>query len=718
MCVFTSRLSLLLIPLLSLPLPLREPAAEIGGMVERTPSADTSAQSPSQDAVAEEARELREAIRHHDYLYHAEGKPEISDADYDSLFRRLQAIENSYPELSSEDSPTLRVGAPPRRDLPTVPHTVPMLSLDSTHDPDELRRFDERIRKGLEGGDVEYLLEPKLDGVSIELVYEGGVLSRAVTRGNGAEGEGVTENVRTIASVPLRLRDSRRPIPQFLAVRGEVLMTLRAFEGLNQSLLEEGSEPYANPRNAAAGAIRQLDSSITASRPLDCLAYDILAVEGVAFTSDIEGIRALTEWGFRIPERVELVRTVGEILAYHARYGRDRDELDYEIDGIVVKVNELEARADLGSTSRHPRWAFAFKFEPRKEVTRIDRIVVQVGRTGVLTPVALLRPVDVGGVTVSRATLHNREELERKDIREGDLVRVQRAGDVIPQVIEVLPEVDRIRSKPFAMPERCPNCGAAVEIRGPFTVCPDRFGCSAQLKGRIVHFGSRNALDIEGLGAETAALLVDRGLVHELADLFDLVPTQLESLPGFALRSSEKLVSGIQARRTTELRRFLFGLGIPEVGVAVARDLALHFRDMATLRLADAAALQAVPGIGPRMAEQILEFFSDERNDRAIGAVLDRLESLTVPESVAGGGPLAGRTFVFTGGLESMTRSRAKRLVEEAGGRVTSAVSGETDWLVAGEGSGSKRKKAEELGVVVLDERRFLELLDESTPGA
>jgi len=687
-------------------------------MAQRTPAADTSAEHLSPDALAEEARELRAAIRHHDYLYHAEGTPEISDAEYDGLFRRLQEIEQSYPELRSEDSPTLRVGAPPRDDLPAVPHTVPMLSLDSTHDPDELRRFDERIRKGLEGGDVEYLLEPKLDGVSIELVYEEGILARAVTRGNGTEGEGVTENVRTIGSVPLRLSDTRRPVPEFLAVRGEVLMTLRAFEELNQSLLEEGGEPYANPRNAAAGAIRQLDSSITASRPLDCLAYDILAVEGVAFDSDIEGIRALTDWGFRIPERVEVVRTVGEILAYHAHYGRDRDELDYEIDGIVAKVNDLEARADLGSTSRHPRWAFAFKFEPRKEVTRIDRIVVQVGRTGVLTPVALLRPVDVGGVTVSRATLHNREELERKDIREGDLVRVQRAGDVIPQVVEVLPELDRVRSEPFAMPEHCPNCGAAVEVRGPFTVCPDRFGCSAQLKGRIVHFGSRNALDIEGLGAETAALLVDRGLVHELADLFDLVPAQLESLPGFALRSSEKLVSGIQARRTTELRRFLFGLGIPEVGVAVARDLALHFRDIGSLRLADETALQAVPGIGPRMAEQILGFFADERNDRAIGAVLDRLEALTVPEVGNAAGPLAGKTFVFTGGLDSMTRSRAKRLVEEAGGRVTSSVSGETDWLVAGEGSGSKRKKAGELGVGILDERGFLELLDAFAPEA
>ncbi len=663
------------------------------------------------DRAAAEAEALREAVRRHDQLYYAEGAPEISDAEYDRLFRRLRELEEVFPEIVTPDSPTLRVGAPPREDLPTIPHTVPMLSLDSAIDPGELVRFDERVRKGLEGAEVEYLLEPKLDGVSIELVYEDGVLVRAVTRGDGRQGEGVTENARTIASVPLRLREDRLPVPPLLAVRGEVLMTLAAFEELNQRLLEEGGEPFANPRNATAGALRQLDSTITATRPLDALAYDVLAVEGMSFATDLEGVRALEAWGFRLPERVELARRVEEILAYHERFARDRDALDYEIDGIVVKLNDLEARADLGSTSRHPRWAFALKFEPRKEVTRIDRIAVQVGRTGVLTPVALLRPVDVGGVTVSRATLHNREELERKDIREGDLVRVQRAGDVIPQVVEVIVEEGRDRGEPFRMPESCPNCGTPVVVRGPFTLCPDRFGCSAQLKGRIVHFASRHALDIEGLGAETAALLVDQELVRELADLFSLTPDRLLPLPGFARRSSEKLVEGIQARRRTELSRFLFGLGIPEVGVSVAGDLARHFRTFTALREAGEEELQAIRGIGPRMSEQIRAFLGDERNDRAIRAVLREMEELSVPEESAGEGPFAGKAVVFTGGLESMTRSRARRMVEEAGGRVTSSVSGETDWVVAGPGSGSKLRKAEQLGVPVLDEEGFLALL-------
>jgi len=371
----------------------------------------------------EEILALREEIRRHNYLYYVEAVPEISDAEYDRLYRRLRALEEAHPDLVTPDSPTQRVGAEPRSDLPTISHAAPMLSLDSTKEEEELRRFDERVRKAVDGT-VEYLLEPKLDGASLELVYEDGILVRAVTRGNGEEGEGVTENVKTIPSVPLRLRDVDRPVPPFLSVRGEVLMYLSAFESLNQKLMEEGADPFANPRNAAAGALRQLDPRITAQRPLDLLAYDILAAEEVELREDREVIQALREWGLRTPERVELVSDAEGILAYHRRFHRDRDELDYEIDGIVIKLNDLDARESMGVTSRHPRWALAFKFEPRKEVTRIERIAVSVGRTGVITPVALLLPVEVGGVTVSRASLHNREELARKDVRQGDLVRV------------------------------------------------------------------------------------------------------------------------------------------------------------------------------------------------------------------------------------------------------------------------------------------------------
>ncbi|MEX0842865.1 MAG: NAD-dependent DNA ligase LigA, partial [Gemmatimonadota bacterium] len=411
-----------------------------------------------------------------------------------------------------------------------------------------VQRFDERVRKAVDSGEVTYILEPKLDGASIELVYEEGRLVRGVTRGNGREGEGVTENVRTIRSVPLRLSSRERPPPAFLSIRGEILMRLSDFEDLNARLVEGGAEPFANPRNAAAGALRQLDPGATAERPLRCIAYDVLDVRGASFRTDREVLSALRDWGLPTPERVEAVDSVEGILAYHSGFDRDRDELDYEIDGVVIKVDDLDDRVDLGTTSRHPRWALAFKFEPRKEVTRIERIAVSVGRTGVLTPLALLRPVDVGGVTVSRATLHNREEIERKDIREGDTVRVQRAGDVIPQVVEVI-EGEGPRGEPFRMPDVCPNCQTPVETRGPFTLCPNRFECSAQLKGRLVHFASRHALDIEGLGEETAALLVDRGLVSEPADLFDLTAEDLLPLPGFADVSAGKLAAAIATRR-------------------------------------------------------------------------------------------------------------------------------------------------------------------------
>lgn len=681
-------------------------------MSQENPSLDFNPEEIDQEEARKAAEALREEIRHHNYLYYVEARPEISDAQYDELYRRLQRLEEAHPSLVTPDSPTQRVGAEPRDDLPTVAHTAPMLSLDSTKDEAELRRFDERVRKAL-GEEVTYLVEPKLDGASLELVYEGGLLTRAVTRGNGTEGEGVTENVKTIPSVPLRLREAERPAPPFLAIRGEVLMSLSAFEALNEKLMAEGIDPFANPRNAAAGALRQLDSRITAQRPLELLAYDILAVDGAEFSRDADAVQALRAWGLKTPERVELLSDVEEILAYHGAFRDDRDLLDYEIDGIVIKVNDLDAREDMGVTSRHPRWALAFKFEPRKEVTRIERIAVSVGRTGVITPVALLLPVEVGGVTVSRATLHNREELVRKDVREGDLVRVQRAGDVIPQVVERVEEEGRERAPEFRMPEACPACGTPVIIQGPFTVCPNRFGCPAQLKKRIVHFGSRGALDIEGLGEETANLLVDRGLIRELADLFDLDPEALRELPGFAELSANNLVSAVEARKRVELRRFLFGLGIPEVGEAVARDLAQHFRSLEAIREADRDSLEAVEGIGPKMSELIVDFWKEEQNARAIDAVLARGMELLVPEG-AGAAPLEGKKFVFTGSLERLTRSQAKKVVEGAGGKAVSSVSTETDYVVAGPGAGSKLDRAQEMGVTVWSEEEFLAFLEEA----
>ncbi|MFQ5537659.1 MAG: NAD-dependent DNA ligase LigA [Gemmatimonadota bacterium] len=659
------------------------------------------------DAARKEAEFLRKELHRHNYLYYVKAQPEISDEEYDRLFRRLLAIEAAYPQLLTPDSPTQRVGAEPQDEFETVPHLAPMLSLDSTQEADDVRRFHERVRKALgEGRAPSYVLEPKLDGASIELVYENGVLVRGVTRGNGRVGEDVTPNIRTIPSVPLRLREEERAVPPRLAVRGEVMMFIPDFEAFNAALAEKGQELYASPRNCAAGSIRQLDPRVTASRKLHVFVYDILLVEGVGFATDREGLEALAAWGFRIPERVEAATTVEEIFRYHEAFRRDRDDLEYEIDGIVIKLDELDAREAMGMTSHHPRWALAYKFEPRKEVTRIEKIGVQVGRTGVLTPVAFLLPVVVGGVTVSRASLHNREELKRKDIREGDLVRVQRAGDVIPQVVEVVSREGK-RALPFKMPDHCPACGTPVVIEGPRTICPNRFGCPAQLRGRIVHFGAREALDIEGLGEETAALLVDRGLVKELAELYDLTPEQLMELPGFAEKSAKKLVEAIQASKRPELRRFLVALGIPEVGVTVARDLALHFRDFDRIRRANQEALEEVPGIGPKMSEAITGFFADERIAAAVQAILDRgVEPVPPEEPEREELPDAG-SAVFTGTLP-VPRSVAQEAWMRVGGRVVSSVSRKTDYVVAGEDPGSKYTKAQELGIPILDWKGFV----------
>ena len=677
--------------------------------------------------VRHRADRLRAEIRRHDRLYHVENRPEISDGAYDRLFRELQAIEEEFPHLLTPDSPTQRVGADPLSELPVVRHVVAMLSLDSSESEEDLRRFDERVCKAVDGP-VEYLVEPKLDGSSLEVVYVDGVLDRAVTRGNGVEGEGVTENARTIPSVPLRLHAGRDPlpIPSLLAVRGEVLMYLSSFEELNRTRVEAGLEPYANPRNAAAGALRQLDSRITRTRPLEFFAFDILDVrwtasgtgdgeasateEAMGFDTDEQAVEALRGWGLRLPDRTRRVADIDEAIAYHGEFARDREDLDYEIDGVVLKLNALAPRAALGSTSHHPRWAFAFKFAPRQEVTRLERITVQVGRTGKLTPLALLRPVEVGGVTVSRASLHNREELERKDVRAGDLVRIQRAGDVIPQVVERVEEPGRARGEPFPMPEECPRCGAAVVEEGPFVVCSNRLGCPAQLERGIEHFVSRGGLDIEGLGSETVALLVGEGLVRQPADLFDLTPDDLLELEGFAETRSRKLAAAIQSAKKTELARFIYGLGIPEVGATVARVLAAEFpdQDLTSLRKATAERLEEVEGIGPIMSEKITGFFNDDARAASVDGILSKGFDL-IPPPERESGRRDGESVVFTGRLKSVTRSEAKKRVENRGDRVVSSVSSRTGYLVKGEKPGSKADKAEKLGVTVLDEEAFLE---------
>jgi DNA ligase (NAD+) len=670
----------------------------------------------TREKAAERIAKLRSQIRHHDYLYYVEDRPAVSDEEYDRLYRGLVALEEEFPDLVAEDSPTQRVAGQPLGSFPTIEHAAPMLSLESDQSEASLRRFDERVRKGLGADfDVEYVLEPKLDGLSVELVYRDGVLLQASTRGDGRKGEGITANVRTIPSVPLRLRDGKRPAPSFLAVRGEIIMFSAAFDKLNEKLIAEGKEPFANPRNAAAGCVRQLDPQITAARPLHLYAYDILAFDGEGLESQWEVLAALRGWGLKVNERTQKARTADEILAYHAGLEACRDDLGYEIDGVVIKLNDLAARQDLGWTSRHPRWAFAYKFPPRKEVTRILSIMPSVGRTGVVTPVAIMLPVEIGGVTVSRATLHNREEVARKDVREGDRVRIQRAGDVIPQVIERIDEPDRERAPEWRMPATCPSCGTPLTERGPFTVCPNSFECPAQLAGRIVHFASRDALDIEGLGDETAKLFVAKGLVRQLPDLFEIRPEQLIELEGFAQKSANKLVDALKKTASgAELPRFLYGLGIPEVGVAVARDLARHFGTFARLRAADDEALQEVSGVGPRMAEQITSFFGEPKNAAILAELAVKVhlvETEASKEEPASVKPLAGQKWVFTGGLSHIARRDAQALVESLGARATGSVSKSTDVVVVGEDAGSKADDARKLGIRTMNEEEFLAFL-------
>ncbi|MFW6088794.1 MAG: NAD-dependent DNA ligase LigA [Gemmatimonadota bacterium] len=670
----------------------------------------------NEKAAHTRVEELRALIRRHDRAYYLEDRPVVSDAEYDRLFAELRELEAAHPDLVTPDSPTQRVGGEPLEKFETVEHDAPMLSLDSSQDEEALRRFDERIRNFLGEERIAYVVEPKLDGLSIELVYERGVFLRAATRGDGVRGEDVTANVRTIPSLPLRLIEGSREVPDRLALRGEVVIPTAAFAELNERLINEGKEPFANPRNSAAGSIRQLDPGLAAARPLGVFVYDVLAAGGPAFGSQVEVRGALETWGLPLADRVELVHGVDEILAYFGGLEADRDDLPVEVDGCVIKVNDIPARAELGTTSHHPRWAFAFKFAPRVEVTRILSIVPSVGRTGVVTPIAFMEPVQIGGVTVSRANLHNPEEVARKDIREGDLVRVQRAGDVIPQVVERLEEDGRERGEPFRMPEVCPSCGTELVPIGPKIFCPNSFGCAAQLAGRIKHFASRIGLDIEGLGEETARQFVAEGVVERLPDIFELTTDRLVELEGFAETSARNLVDAIERASHTELARLLYGLGIPEVGATVARGLADHFRTIEAVRAADAEALAEVDGIGPLMAGRIREFFDEPHNAENLDRILENL-SIAEVERPAAGGALADRTFVFTGGLASMTRPEARERVEALGARVTGSVSRNTDYVVAGDDPGSKLEKAERLGVTVLDEQAFIELLSATEAG-
>ena len=655
---------------------------------------------------------LRREIRRHDYLYYVKDRPEISDNAYDCLFKELSDLEAAHPELVTDDSPTQRVGGAPLSELGKVSHERPMLSLDSIVDHEDVAAFDQRMKRELETEQVEYTVEPKFDGLSVELVYERGRFVRGATRGDGATGEDITLNLRTIRSLPLHLQESAHP-PDHLAVRGEVYMRLADFHALNRSITECGEEAFANPRNAAAGSLRQLDSRITASRPLVVTCYEIMTQSQPLLKSHWDELEALARWGLPIPGHRRRCATIEEVFSFHRETEQIRDALPYEIDGLVVKVNRRDWQDRLGYKSRSPRWAIAFKFAPRKEVTVVEGIAVSVGRTGTLTPLALLRPVEVGGVTISRATLHNADEVARKDIRVGDTVKVERAGDVIPAVAERIPIPGETRSAPFTMPSHCPVCGSAVGREGAYYYCTGQASCVAQLKGAIEHFASKQALNIEGLGKKTVAQLVDRGLVRNLADLFRLTHEQLLSLDGFADRSATLLIDAIKSSATVSLDRFLMGLGIRQVGQHIAKVLASEFGTLDAIMEADEERLQAVNEIGPEIAASLTSYFR-ELSNRNVIAELRRLGVVIVErprESNEQPLPFTGKTFVFTGGLDRFTRDEASHAVERLGASVSSSVSKRTSYVVAGHDPGSKFDQAQKLNVRVLTEAEFEELL-------
>ncbi|HKO31997.1 MAG TPA: NAD-dependent DNA ligase LigA [Nitrospiraceae bacterium] len=655
---------------------------------------------------------LRDEIRRHDYLYYVKDRPEISDSQYDHLFRQLLELEQAHPELVTPDSPSQRVGAPPLEELVKVPHEQPMLSLDSIVDQREVQAFDQRMTRELETLSVEYSAEPKFDGLSVELVYDHGILTRGATRGDGTTGEDVTVNVRTIRSLPLQLH-AQSGLPDHLVVRGEVYMRLDDFQALNRRITERGDDAFANPRNAAAGSLRQLDSTITATRPLVVTCYEIMAISTPIPPTHWDELERLARWGLPVPTHRRLCASIDEVIAFHHEMESMRDQLPYEIDGVVVKVNRRDWQSRLGTKSRSPRWAIAYKFLPRKEITLVQDIVVSVGRTGTLTPVALLKPVEVGGVTISRATLHNADEVMRKDIRVGDTVKVERAGDVIPAIAERVLIDGEQRSDPFCMPDHCPVCGSKVGREGAYFYCTGQLVCGAQLKGAIEHFASKHALNIEGLGKKTVAQLVDEGLVRSLANLYHLTKTDLLRLEGFADRSATLLLQSIADSKTVPLHRFLMGLGIRQVGQHIAKVLAREFGSLDDIMSADRERFQQIREIGPEISESLAVYWSEPHNREIIAQL--RESGVQVAPGMATGdrrkSPLAGKTFVFTGGLDHFSRDGAQQAVEAAGARVSSSVSKKTSYLVVGRDPGSKLDQARTLGVAILTEQEFAALI-------
>jgi len=662
--------------------------------------------------VVSRIKELREQLHYHNYRYYVLDEPVVSDAEYDRLLLELEQLEEEYPELVIPDSPTQRVGAAPLDKFESVRHRQPMLSLENAFSEAEAREFDARLKRFLRTAEeFHYVVEPKMDGCAVELVYEQGRFTVGSTRGDGIRGENVTQNLKTIHTIPLQMLGESAPVPELLEVRGEVYMDLEEFEKLNKDRLDRGEAAFANPRNAAAGSLRQLDPAITASRPLKIYCYGVGEVKGASFKTHWEVLESLKKWGFRVNPLIETCRGIDAAIAYHHRIEHQRHGLPYEIDGVVVKVDSLALQERLGAKARSPRWALAYKFAATQETTRVLNIVVNVGRTGAVTPMAVMEPVEVGGVTVSRATLHNEDEVARKDVRVGDTILVQRAGDVIPEVVKVIPEERPPGAEPFQMPKNCPVCDTElVRPEGEkVTRCPNP-DCFGALTRGIMHFASKAGMDIDGLGEKIILQLVNVGLVKDVSDLYHLTEGDLVPLERFAEKSAQNIVNAIQGSKNPPFWRLINALGIRFVGEATAQLLAQHFQTLKGLMEASEEDLLQVEGVGPQVAGSIREYFQNPRNRELIDKLKDAGVQEKPPEPRTAG-PLEGKTFVFTGSLSHLSREEAKALVTARGGKVGSSVSAKTDYVVAGAEPGSKYAKARELGVTILTEAEFEELV-------
>ncbi|MCX7769813.1 MAG: NAD-dependent DNA ligase LigA [Proteobacteria bacterium] len=655
--------------------------------------------------------ELRKLIAYHDYLYYVKDAPEISDAEYDQLFKELKDLEEAYPEFITPDSPTQRVSGIPLTEFRTLPHSVPMLSLDNAFEEAEVYAFEEKIKRMLKsditGG---YVVEPKIDGIAIELVYENGRFIAGITRGDGIIGEDVTQNVKTIKSVPIMLLVDNPP--KKIEVRGEVFLSKEAFKKINEQQDELGKPPFANPRNAAAGSLRQLDPKITASRPLDIFCYAVANPKELNVTSQWELLQYLKKLGFKVNPLIKLVDSLKEVIEYHKEMSENRESLPYEIDGIVIKVNDFKIQEALGETARSPRWALAYKFEPRQAITKVIDIVVNVGRTGTLTPTAVFEPVNISGVTVSRATLHNQDEIDRLDVRIGDYVVVERAGDVIPAVVKVLKEKRETELKPFKIPDKCPVCGSkAVKYEGEVAIRCTGIDCPAQLKERLIHFCSKNAMDIEGFGEKICEQLIDKKIVKSIEDIFTITKSDLMKLERMGPKLADNLINAREMAKKRELYRFIYGLGIRYVGEVTAKKLVNHLGTLEKIKDASYEELISIPEIGPVVAKSIKVFFNEPRNLKTIENILKA--GLKFSEKKTREGFFTGKKVLFTGTLKAMTRNEAKKIIEDQGGIVKSTVTKDLDYLIVGDEPGSKLEEAKKLSITILNEEEFLNKINQ-----